>query len=196
MATSLDYAQFVCEQLHGPWQVRYKKMFGEYMIYVNDKPVLLVCDNTVYVKKLDQLTDLMDNTHVGTPYKGAKEHYILDIEDTDLVESVIDILERNTLVPSKKAKEKTMEYFCQSCGMPMKKKEDFGTNKDGSQNLDYCTYCFQKGKFTISCSMDEMIEHNLKFLDEFNKDAKTTFDESEARKTMQSFFPTLKRWKK
>ncbi|MGN0560765.1 MAG: hypothetical protein ACI4K8_06895 [Candidatus Fimenecus sp.] len=25
-------------------------MFGEYMVYVNDKPILMVCDNTVFVK--------------------------------------------------------------------------------------------------------------------------------------------------
>lgn len=52
MATSQEYIEFVCEQLVGVENVRYKKMFGEYMVYVNDKPVLLVCDNTVYVKKL------------------------------------------------------------------------------------------------------------------------------------------------
>lgn len=50
MATSQEYIEFVCEQLVGIENVRYKKMFGEYMVYVNDKPVLLVCDNTVYVK--------------------------------------------------------------------------------------------------------------------------------------------------
>lgn len=50
MATSQEYIEFVCEQLVGVENVRYKKMFGEYMVYVNDKPVLLVCDNTVYVK--------------------------------------------------------------------------------------------------------------------------------------------------
>lgn len=53
MATSVDYIEFVCGQIRGERVVRYKKMFGEYMVYVNDKPVLLVCDNTVYVKKLD-----------------------------------------------------------------------------------------------------------------------------------------------
>ena len=80
MATSLDYIQFVCEQLHTPFPVYYKKMFGEYMIYVNDKPILLVCDNTVYVKKLEVLKDIMNNSACGIPYKGAKEHYILDVE--------------------------------------------------------------------------------------------------------------------
>ena len=27
------------------YNVRYKKMFGEYMVFVDEKPVLLVCDN-------------------------------------------------------------------------------------------------------------------------------------------------------
>ena len=28
--------------------------------------------------------------------------------------------------------------FCQSCGMPMEKTEDFGTNNDGGRNEQYC----------------------------------------------------------
>ena len=37
MATTQDYIQFVCESVGGGYDVRYKKMFGEYMVYVNDK---------------------------------------------------------------------------------------------------------------------------------------------------------------
>ena len=44
MATTKDYLDFVCTQLEGIRGVDYKRMFGEYQIYVNDKPVLLVCD--------------------------------------------------------------------------------------------------------------------------------------------------------
>jgi hypothetical protein len=32
--------------------------------------------------------------------------------------------------------------FCQSCGMPLSKGEDFGTNAGGSKNDDYCVYCY------------------------------------------------------
>ena len=46
--------------------------------------------------------------------------------------------------------QKPQELFCQSCAMPIKKAEDFGTNTDGSQNQDYCQYCYQRGKFTES----------------------------------------------
>lgn len=39
--------------------------------------------------------------------------------------------------------------YCQSCGMPMKKDPKGGsTNKDGSVNLTFCSYCFENGKFT------------------------------------------------
>ena len=54
MATTIDYIEFVMESLGriGTENARYKKMFGEYMVYVDERPVLLVCDNTVFVKKL------------------------------------------------------------------------------------------------------------------------------------------------
>lgn len=51
------------------------------MAYVNDKPVLLVCDNTVFVKKLPEVAELLSDAPCGFPYDGAKEHYILDVED-------------------------------------------------------------------------------------------------------------------
>ena len=39
--------------------------------------------------------------------------------------------------------------YCQSCGMPMKKDpKGGGSNSDGSINPDFCSYCFENGKFT------------------------------------------------
>lgn len=102
MATNSDYILFVCGQINKKFEVTYKKMFGEYMVYVNAKPVLLVCDNCVYVKKLTQLENFMTNAECGIPYNGAKEHYILDIENTELCDSVIEILEQITPLPKKK----------------------------------------------------------------------------------------------
>lgn len=105
MATSQDYIEFVCEQIRGNYAVRYKKMFGEYMVYANDKPVLLVCDNTVYVKKLAEIAELMEGAQLGVPYGGAKEHYVLDIENPELTNEVITVLERITPLPKKKPKK-------------------------------------------------------------------------------------------
>jgi TfoX/Sxy family transcriptional regulator of competence genes len=40
MATTQDYIEYVCERLPDCGNVRYRKMFGEYMVYINDKPLL------------------------------------------------------------------------------------------------------------------------------------------------------------
>ena len=82
-----------------------KKMFGEYMVYVNDKPILLVCDNTVYVKTLPCLDGLMAAAEKGCPYEGAKEHYILDIDDRELACTVVAALEPVIPVPKPKKKK-------------------------------------------------------------------------------------------
>lgn len=89
MATTAEYIEFVCEQIADSGAVRYRKMFGEYTVYVNDRPVLLVCDNTVFVKLLPGLKTLMTEAETGLPYPGGKEHYILDIEDREKALSVI-----------------------------------------------------------------------------------------------------------
>lgn len=105
MATSSEYIEYVCEQVQGSFDIRYRKMFGEYMVYANDKPILLVCDNTVFVKKLPELEDLMKGADVGIPYDGSKEHYILDIDNKELVDSVVEVLERITPIPKSKKKK-------------------------------------------------------------------------------------------
>lgn len=105
MATPVDYIEFVCEQLREFPNVRYKKMFGEYMVYINDKPILLVCDSTVYVKKLPELSKIMSGAPCGLPYEGTKEHYILDIENSELTEQVCRILEQITPLPKKRTKK-------------------------------------------------------------------------------------------
>lgn len=104
MATMVDYIEFVCERLVGVGAVRYRKMFGEYMVYVNDKPLLLACDNTVFVKILPELAEVMDSAQTAFPYEGGKEHYILDIEDKELTLAVIAILEPITPLPKPKKK--------------------------------------------------------------------------------------------
>lgn len=39
MATSKEYIDFVCEQIEGIGDISMKKMFGEYMVYLGERPV-------------------------------------------------------------------------------------------------------------------------------------------------------------
>lgn len=105
MATSVEYIEFVCERINGNYDKRYKKMFGEYLVYANEKPIFLVCDNCVFIKKLKEVESLMSGADVGIPYSGAKEHYILDIENKELTDKIVDILVEITPVPKKRSKK-------------------------------------------------------------------------------------------
>lgn len=86
------------------------------------------------------------------------------------------------------------QKFCQSCGMPIDD-STFGKEADGSKNEEYCCYCYADGHFTQDFTMEEMIEHCLKFINEFNKDSEVKYTVEEARKMMHEYFPQLKRWK-
>lgn len=91
--------------------------------------------------------------------------------------------------------DKYLNLYCQSCGMPMQTADQFGTNADGSANQEYCCYCYKDGAFVQDCTMEGMIEHCIKYLDEFNGASNTQFSKEEAIEQMKKFFPMLKRWK-
>ncbi len=102
MATSEDFINYICEQINGVGEIRYKKMFGEYLIYVNEKPIITVCDNIAFIKKLECIEELMQGSEIGFPYKGAKEHYILDIDNSELSKIVVSKVEEVTPLPKNK----------------------------------------------------------------------------------------------
>ncbi|MFZ2539622.1 MAG: TfoX/Sxy family protein [Oscillospiraceae bacterium] len=86
MASSLDYVQYVCDQMSGAGDVTYKKMFGEYTIYCNSKVLGLICDNQVFIKPTTAGETLIPNATKDSPYDGAKLHIVLeDLDDRDFI---------------------------------------------------------------------------------------------------------------
>jgi len=85
--------------------------------------------------------------------------------------------------------EKTTKY-CQSCLFPLDSEEVYGTTSDGKKCEDYCIHCFEKGVFTLECSMNEMIDFCVPYY------AKESGEKEEIVKDrFNKIFPTLKRWK-
>lgn len=78
--------------------------------------------------------------------------------------------------------------ICQSCGMPVMSIDDWGKNKDGSINEDYCRYCYVNGEFRDKVTMEEYIEMCSKYGEEAG------MTEEEMKEHCQKLFPTLKRW--
>lgn len=106
MACTTDFIDFVCSQLEGVGVVRARKMFGDWMVYVDEKPVILACDNICYVKMLPVICDMMQDAQTGYPYSGAKEHYILDVDHRNEAVAIVQALLPLTPFPKKKTKKK------------------------------------------------------------------------------------------
>ena len=115
MATSANYKDFVLEQLARcndeflgrRFVFSARKLFGEYCVYIIDsgescadsyldspkKVLFLLCDESVFIKKYESLdTIVRENSEfitLGYPFDGAREHYIIDIENLALVAQII-----------------------------------------------------------------------------------------------------------
>jgi hypothetical protein len=83
-----------------------------------------------------------------------------------------------------------MGPFCQSCGMPLEKPEDFGTGSHGFRINDYCHYCFQGGTFTEpKITMKEMIDKCVSIMAR-----QGIMPEEQSNALMNEVIPRLKRW--
>lgn len=84
--------------------------------------------------------------------------------------------------------------FCQSCSMPMTSEEHFGTEADGSQSKDYCTYCYQQGKFTQpEITMEGMVDYLAANWGKWTNRPDLTSDD--AKPEIKGILSNLKRWK-
>ena len=81
--------------------------------------------------------------------------------------------------------------ICQSCGMPMEKEKDFGTNSDGSKNMEFCCFCYQNGRFTDEgITMEQKVEKSIEIA------KKMGIPGDKAREMASNVIPKLKRWQK
>lgn len=82
------------------------------------------------------------------------------------------------------------EPRCQSCGMPLSP-ENYGTNASGTENLEYCSMCFQKGGFTDpDLALPLMIQMTT-----IRMQHELGMPDDEARDTASTIIPQLKRWR-
>ena len=79
---------------------------------------------------------------------------------------------------------------CQSCGKPINKTEEYGKNADGSQNSDYCGYCFKDGNFT---NPNITMEHMIDIAAILTANV-LNISEKEAIEKTKITIPKLKRW--
>ena len=91
MASTVEFAEYVCDQISGAGNITYKKMFGEYGIYCNEKIIGLICDNQFFVKKTKIGETLLTSAEEASPYTNAKPHFVIEfLEDRDFLSNFIE----------------------------------------------------------------------------------------------------------
>ena len=75
----------------GP-QLTFKKMFGEYALYLHGRVVAFACDNQLYLKPTEEGRRLLGKVSEHPPYPGAKLYFRIDeqMEDRELLRGVFE----------------------------------------------------------------------------------------------------------
>jgi TfoX/Sxy family transcriptional regulator of competence genes len=109
MASDENFVRFITEQIENAGAIRYRKMFGEYAIYCNEKVVALVCENQLFVKQTTAGRALIGEVVEAPPYKGAKPSFLIEaqLEDKQWLSELIAVTEKELPQPKKKPKKKT-----------------------------------------------------------------------------------------
>lgn len=95
MATREDFMRYVLEQVGLFGRLSYRRMFGEYAIYLDGKVVALLCDNSFFVKQTPAQGD-WNKLPQGHPFPGAKAYWVAD-EWLDAPERLAPLLEATAL---------------------------------------------------------------------------------------------------
>lgn len=87
MATNADFMEYVREQIGAAGEVAFRKMFGEYAVYLGGKVVALLCDNQFYLKPTAAGRELLGSVTEAPPFPGANLYFRLDaaLEDPELM---------------------------------------------------------------------------------------------------------------
>lgn len=104
MSTDSDFIEYLEEQLSGVGNVFFRKMFGEYGVYIGTKVVALVCDNQLYIKPTVAGRNYIDEVIEEPPYPGAKNYFLIDdrIEDREWLSELIRVTAEELPLPKPK----------------------------------------------------------------------------------------------
>ncbi len=109
MASDISFVEFVVEQIQNAGVVRYRKMFGEYALYCNDKVIALICDNQLFIKPTEAGKLFIGKVVKASPYPGAKPSFLIEdqIEDREWLCNLVRLTENELPKPKpKKIKRK------------------------------------------------------------------------------------------
>lgn len=93
MGTRAETMEFLVDQLSALPSIRTRRMFGEYCLYCDEKPVAFVCDDELFVKPTDAGRAYIGEPDEAPAYPGSKLYFRIGgdrWEDRDWLVGLID----------------------------------------------------------------------------------------------------------
>jgi TfoX/Sxy family transcriptional regulator of competence genes len=104
MASDQSYVEYICEQADLGSALSYKKMFGEYALYLEGKVVALVCDDQLFLKPTAEGREMLGEVSEHPPYPGAKPHFLIsdEVDDREALQRLLTVTARALPAPKPK----------------------------------------------------------------------------------------------
>lgn len=78
MASTLEFVNYVCEQIAAAGAITHRRLFEDYGIYCNGKIIGLVCDNQFFVKRTVQGAQLLGATAVANLQRDSQPYLVIE----------------------------------------------------------------------------------------------------------------------
>jgi TfoX/Sxy family transcriptional regulator of competence genes len=104
MASSIETVHYISDQAGLGSRLTFKRMFGEFGLYVDGKVVAFVCDDRLYLKPTPEGRAFLGQVKLAPPYPVAKDHYLLDneVDDPERLRGALEVTAR--VLPEPKPK--------------------------------------------------------------------------------------------
>ena len=105
MSSTNQYLEFVLDLLGDLDDVAHRKMMGGYVLYYRGKVIGGIYDDRFLLKVTPASERLLPDAPRATPYEGAKEMLLVEVEDCGTLHDVVDAMWEELPAPKKRKKK-------------------------------------------------------------------------------------------
>ena len=77
MASSVETTLYICDQSGLGRRLTFRKMFGEFALYLDGKVVALICNDELFLKPTPECRAYLGEVTEAPPYPGVKRNFFL-----------------------------------------------------------------------------------------------------------------------
>ena len=106
MSTDQGFVEYIQTQSGLGHRLSFRKMFGEYALYLHGRVIAFACDNELYIKPTAEGRAVLGPVSEHPPYPGAKLYFRIDeqMEDRELLRLALETTAQALPMPKPKPK--------------------------------------------------------------------------------------------